>query len=159
MSRYIDPPGIDSIKVGRGFEEFICERHHLRRKKDKAFQFEHGDATTGIIHSEIKHDPHTKYRHLMIEVAANPRRKGWHLGGVFASSDAHWYYHGDKKTYWRFTVPDLREWLNKKGVTPDVVQMHTKGQRHKLLKEFQGTMLRVQMEYREANEVGQRFET
>ena len=60
MSRYIDPPGVDSIAVGESYEEWITARHALDRLRARADQFAHGDAVSGArIYHEIKHDPHS----------------------------------------------------------------------------------------------------
>jgi hypothetical protein len=160
-NRYKDPPGINSIAVGDSFEDFVAARHRLTVCKDIAFQLAHGDAWSGEpkIYHEIKHDPHSRYGHLMIEVAANRTgESGWHLGGIFSDSDAHYYWHGDEQQYWRFAKADLLYWAVGIGVRLESVQARAAGDtRFNQLVIFQGTMMRVQMEYAEADNVGHRL--
>jgi hypothetical protein len=160
--RYKDPPGINSISVGDAFEEFIATQHRLQRLHWRDDQLGHGDAmnigSEGPIYHEIKHDPHLDYRHLMIEVAANRTGdSGWHLGGIFSDSDAHYYWQGEERLYWRFAKPDLIDWAAQRGITRSVVVAHFAGKLTTALKEFQGTMLRCVMEYGDADFLGVRL--
>jgi hypothetical protein len=161
-SRYKDPPGINSIAVGSGFEHFIANRHGLVLLPGREDQLAHGDARSpgadGPIYHEIKHDPHTKYRHLMIEVAANRTgESGWHLGGIFSGSDAHYYWQGDEMAYWRFAKSDLIDWAAKSGVTAGIVNEHLAGKVSPRIKDFNGTMLRIVMPYQDADRIGHRI--
>jgi hypothetical protein len=161
--RYLNPPGIDSIAVGRLFEDCLAARHGLVLLPCSEDQLAHGDARSGDgtspIYHELKHDPHSRYGHLMIEVAANrlALKDRWYPGGIYAESDAHYYWHGDERIYWRFAKPDLIQWAFEKGVDLDTVRSFCLGAKHPLISSFQGTMARMQMEYFEADAIGKRF--
>jgi hypothetical protein len=158
-SVYRDPPGVNSKAVGDSFEDFVAGRHGLVRIYGREIQLAHGDARSGEIYHEIKHDPHSRWGHLMIEVAANNTgASGWNPGGIFSGSDAHYYWHGDEKQYWRFAKQDLVDWAAAREITPEVVMRQLRGEiLTRRLIAFQGTMLRFQVEYAEADEIGCRF--
>jgi hypothetical protein len=160
-ARYPDA-SVPSITIGAVFEQLIARRHGLVLLLNREDQLTHGDAMgqaqDGPIYHEIKHDPHTKYRHLMIEVAERRQASGaWVASGIFAGSDAHYYWQGDEMAYWRFAKSDLIDWAAKNGVTAGIVNEHLAGKVSPRIKDFNGTMLRIVMPYQDADRIGHRI--
>jgi len=138
------PGGIDSFKIGGDYQDFVADILYKRygwridyftRMQE---QYEYGESRQGV---EVKHDPHTKYRHLSIETEEKSRLAVpiWTPSGIFRDDNTIWYIQGDENSFYIFLKRDLQEWYNLKS--PRVTEMNK-------------TMRRFFLEYQDANILG-----
>ena len=133
---------------------------------------------------EVKHDPHDGFhiidwkgynqdkdwQHLMIEIGERASGK-WLVRGVFASDLAGKYAQGSPNNFYVFEVTHIIEWLLEKGITKELIQefidngcrpielngteeAYNKYMIMIQIQIYNGTMLRIQMEYYEASRIG-----
>lgn len=163
-NRYPDAPESEkgtTIETGDWFQDYvrdILEKNWGISPKSyhsKEYQMTKGEGKF----CEIKHDPHTKYAHLSIEVQERRSTKGgWCVAGPFRCGQPY-YIQGDKNSIWVLPTHALVRWLGDIGVwvlwedgqrkiVSDVID-----ETGKITEPFP-TLRRVFLEYGDARKIG-----
>ena len=120
----------------------------------KEYQIKKGEGK----YAEYKHDPHTTYKHLSIEVGERTGRdKAWVVAGIFRTS-CPYYIQGDEYSIWVFPTHMLKRYAGLQGVrvnwdtsnplTSDVIDERG------ICSDYNGTLFRFFLEYEDAESIG-----
>ena len=155
-NRYPDAPDSEkgtTIETGNHYQDFVrdeLEKHWGISPKSyhsAEYQLEKGEGRF----CEIKHDPHTKYGHLSIEVSERAQANGrWAPGGIF-STPCPFYIQGDESEIWVFPTHMLGRWAKMQGILWENFELTDK---KKIVQEYNSTMRRFFLEYKDAARIG-----
>ena len=164
-NRYPDAPDSEkgtTIETGDWFQDYV--RDTLEKKwgiSPKTYQSKEYQLTRGEGRfCEIKHDPHTKYKHLSIEVQERKRVGGrWCVAGPFRCGGQPYYIQGDEHSFWVLPTHALVRWMESIGVwvnwedTPNEIVSSVIDEQGKITEPFP-TLRRVFLEYDDAKAIG-----
>lgn len=164
VMRYPDAPKAEkgtTIETGNWFQDYA--RDVMERAwgvSPKAYASAEYQLTCGEGRfCEFKHDPHSKYGHLSIEVQERAQNAGrWCIAGPLRCQQPY-YVQGDKESIWMFSTHFLISWLESKGIwvnwedgeyalISDVIDERG------ILHEKFGTIRTTYLEYDEAQAIG-----
>lgn len=157
--RYPDAPPSEkgtTIETGDWFEDFARDQMEKawgispKSYKSAEYQLSRGEGR----YCEFKHDPHTQYKHLAIEVSERAQRGGiWAPGGIFRESVPLFYVQGDRIKIWHFATHMLIRYARSIGIFWD----HDNWILHddeEYVHEYNETMKRFFLEYENAKRIG-----
>lgn len=162
--RYPDAPDSykgTTIQTGDWFEDFARDQMEIhwgispKSYKSKEFQLSEGEGR----YCEYKHDPHTDYGHLSIEIQERRQASGlWVVAGPLRCKQPY-YVQGDKNEIWVLPTHMLIRWLLSKGVWvswKDEPWAHVSDVIYDQIKPHEkfGTLRTIYLEYDEAENIG-----
>lgn len=163
-TRYPDAPKGDeetTIEKGNWFQDYArdqLEKHWGISPKSyhsATYQLAKGEGRF----AEFKHDPHTKHKHLSIEVGERAQARGpWVVSGIFRAKEPY-YIQGDKNSFWVIPTHALRAYAKDRGIwydwDDDKPHLSQLIDENGLVTTFgKKTMLRFFLEYDEARALG-----
>lgn len=155
-NRYPDAPESKkgtTVETGNWFQDFardILEKHwgiSPKAYSSAEYQLTKGEGRF----CEFKHDPHTEYEHLSIEVSERAQANGrWAPGGIFATP-CPFYIQGDKNEIWVFPTHMLVKWAEMQGIRWENFELTDE---NKITQEQFSTMRRFFLDYKDAARIG-----
>jgi hypothetical protein len=155
-TRYPDAPESikgNTIKTGNWFQDYARDLLEKvwgvspKSYHSSEFQLKYGEGRF----AEFKHDPHTKYKHLSIEVAERAQANGrWAPAGIYRATEP-FYIQGDKHSVWVFPLHMLQQYAEGCGVYWDEWNFIDK---FGITRQFNETMIRFFLEYEDAVKIG-----
>ena len=144
-----------TIETGNWFQDFardILEKHWGISPKSyhsSEYQLVRGEGR----YCEFKHDPHSKYGHLSIEVAERAQRSGgWAAAGIFRATEPY-YVQGDKNEIFVIPTHMLIRYANSIGISWDYDNFLLFDEEG-YVKTYNETMKRFYLEYDVAVSIG-----